>query len=132
MGYRPTDKDLENEDRAARRQYDAAERALCVAAITEWNRLMERRHKPDWSPTIGVALAAQFYFLDVFCPGCRQLKQVDLRQLDRHPMTRLDALIPALSCRDCQPHPPFARIKGLSEHAWVSPNAPAYVPSRRT
>jgi hypothetical protein len=30
--------------------------------------LMERRHKPGWSPAIGVALAAEFYFLDVWCP----------------------------------------------------------------
>ena len=74
MGMRPGDKDLEQEDRAARRQHEAAEHKLCVAAVTEWNRLMERRHKPGWSPMIGVALAAKFYFLDVWCPGCRQLK----------------------------------------------------------
>jgi hypothetical protein len=26
---------------------------------------------------VGVAVAARFYFLDVCCPGCRQLKQVE-------------------------------------------------------
>jgi hypothetical protein len=60
---------------------------------------MERsasRNNPDWSPMVGVAVAARFYFLDVFCPGCRQLKQVDLRKLDRHERT-LHGLIPLLS-----------------------------------
>lgn len=66
MGMRPGDKDTEQEDRDARRQHDAAERALCVKAVTDWNRLMERRYKPRWSPTLGVALAAGFYWLDLF------------------------------------------------------------------
>jgi hypothetical protein len=33
--------------------------------------------------------------------GCRQVKQVDFRTLDRHPESKLEALIPSLSCRDC-------------------------------
>ena len=49
---------LEQEQRDAARKHDAAHKALCIAAVTEWNRLMERRHKPGWSPMIGVALAA--------------------------------------------------------------------------
>ena len=89
MGMRPGDKDLEQEQRDAARQHETAHRALCVEAITEWNRLMGRRHKPGWSPMIGVALAAKFHFLDVWCPGCRRLKQFDLRTLNRHPQTTL-------------------------------------------
>jgi hypothetical protein len=77
-----------------------------------------------------VALAAKFFWLDVFCPGCRQLKQVDLRELDRHPQTTLYGLIPALSCRSCRPAPPFAQIVKLSQHQWASPNASAYTPKR--
>ena len=94
MGMRPGDKDIEQEDREAERQHQTANHALCVEVITEWNRLMERRHKPGWAPTIGVALAAKFFWLDVMCPGCQQLKQVDLRKLDRHPQTTLYGLIP--------------------------------------
>ena len=130
MGMRPTDKDADREDRAGRRRGDAAQRALCVEAVTEWNRLMERRHRPGWSPAIGVAIAARFYWLDVWCPGCRRLSQVDLRKLDRHPQTTLAALIPKLSCRACQPAPPFAQLVKLAAHRWESPNAPAYVPKR--
>jgi hypothetical protein len=119
MGMRPGDKDLEQEQRAAKRQHDGAERSLCVKAVTEWNRLMERRYKPPWSPMIGVALAAGFYWLDIWCPGCRQLKQVDLRALARHPQTTLYGLIPELSCRSCQPSPPFAQLVRLVQQEWV-------------
>jgi len=131
MGMRPADKNLEQEQRAAARTHDAAHRTLCVEAVTQWNRLMERRHKPRWSPMIGVALAAEFYWLDVQCPGCRQLKQIDLRALDRHAQTTLYGLIPMLSCRSCQPSPPFAQLLRLSEREWQSLNAPAYIPPKR-
>jgi hypothetical protein len=60
------------------------------------------------------------------------MKQIDLRKLDRHPQTTLYRLIPALSCRSCQPSPPFAPIVKLSQHEWQSENAPAYMPKRRT
>ena len=127
---RPGDKDIEQEEREAERRHQTVNQALCVEVITEWNRLMERRHKPGWSPTIGVTLAAKFFWLDVICPGCRQLKQVDLRKIDRHSQMSLYGLIPALSCRGCQPAPPFAQIVKLSQHAWESPHKPAYMPKR--
>ena len=76
MGMRPSDNDIEREIREAEAQAEAAARKLAEQAVTRWNKLMERsatRHRPDWSPRIGVALAAKFYFLDVVCPGCRQL-----------------------------------------------------------
>ena len=129
MGMRPSDNDIDREIREAEAHAEAAARKLAEQAVTRWNRLMERsatRHKPDWSPRVGVALAAKFYFLDVVCPGCRQLKQVDLRTLDRHERTTLHGLIPLLSCKNCQPHPPFARLVRLSQHEWESENRPAY------
>ena len=133
MGMRPGDNDIDRENREGETCAEAAQRALAVEAVTRWNKLMERsaaRHKPDWSPMIGVAIAARFYFLDVLCPGCRQIKQVDLRILDRHERTTLHGLIPLLSCRDCQPQPPFARLVRLSQHQWESENRPAYMPPR--
>jgi hypothetical protein len=86
MGMRPSDNDIDRENREAETYAEAAQRALAMEAVTKWNKLMERsaaRHKPGWSPVIGVAVAARFYFLDVCCPGCRQIKQVDLRTLER-------------------------------------------------
>jgi len=113
--------------------HETAHLALAVKAVTKWNALMERsasRHKPGWSPMVGVAVAAKFYFLDVSCPGCGQLKQVDLRKLDRDERTTLHGLIPLLSCQSCQPNPPFARLVRLSLHQWETGNRPAYMPKR--
>jgi hypothetical protein len=44
-------------------------------------------------------------------PGWRlenTIQAIDLRGLDRHRDTTLTGLIPALSCRSCRPHAPFA------------------------
>jgi hypothetical protein len=133
MGMRPSDNDIDREIREAERYADAASRALAERAVAKWNALMARgatRHRPGWSPMVGVAVAARFYFLDVLCPGCRQVKQVDLRKLDRHERTTLHGLIPMLSCQSCQPHPPFARLVRLSQHEWQSENRPVYQPKR--
>lgn len=94
---------------------------------------MERsaaRHKPDWSPTVAVAIAAGFPFRDAHCPGCRKLKQVDLGKLDRHERTTLHGLIPFLSCRNCRPSPPFAKLVKLPKGEWMTPYAPAWIPKR--
>src|SRR5438876_6122016 len=110
MGWRPSDKDIDREIREVEMFHETAHRALAVEAVTKWNKLMERsatRHRPGWSPMISVAITARFYFLDLFCPGCRQVKQVDLRTLDRHRSMTLHGLIPKLSCTNCQPNPPF-------------------------
>jgi hypothetical protein len=37
---------------------------------------------------------------------------IDLRRVDRHGGATIESLIPALSCRRCSPHPPFARLVG--------------------
>ena len=81
---------------------------------------------------VGIAIAARFYFLDAYCPGCRQLKQIDLRKLDRHERTTLYGLIPFLSCQNCRPSPPFARLVRLSQYEWASGNQPSILPTRRT
>lgn len=131
MSSRPTDKDVGRLEREVETHAAQAHRALCIDAITRWNSEMREGRRPRYSPMIGVALDARFYFLDLYCPGCRQTKQIDLRQLDRHPQTTLENLIPSLSCRNCQPNPPFARLVALAEHAWQSRNKPFTVERRR-
>jgi hypothetical protein len=131
MSSRPTDKDVGRLEREVETHEAETQRALCASAVTRWNSEMRKRRRPRYSPMIGVALDARFYFLDVYCPGCRQSKQIDLRKLDRHPQTTLETLIPSLSCRNCQPNPPFARLVALSEHAWHSPNKPVTVVRKR-
>jgi hypothetical protein len=68
-----------------------------------------------FSPTIGCALKARYWFLWVRCPACRTTQAVDLRTLDRHPWSALTGLIPALSCRSCRPNAPFAELVRLSK-----------------
>ena len=67
-----------------------------------------------FSPTIGAAITARYWFLWVRCPACRTTQSVDLRTLDRHPHTAVTSFIPALSCRSCRPNAPFAELLRLS------------------
>jgi hypothetical protein len=65
--------------------------------------------------SVAKSLKAQHWFLWVCCPACRTTQAVDLRTLDRHPWSALTGLIPALSCRSCRPHAPFAELVRLSK-----------------
>jgi len=70
-----------------------------------------------FSPTMGAAVAARYWYLWVRCPACRTTTSIDLRTLDRHPDATATSLIPALSCRSCRPHAPFAELVRLSKHS---------------
>jgi hypothetical protein len=61
-------------------------------------------------PTFRTALAAGLPWLEYMCPGCRQVGELDLREVDRHPEASISTLIPQLSCRRCCPNPPFAKL----------------------
>ena len=67
-----------------------------------------------FSPTIGAAVTAGYWFLWVRCPACRTTNAMDLRTLDRHRDAAVSSLIPALSCRSCRPNAPFAELVRLS------------------
>lgn len=53
-----------------------------------------------------------------YCPGCRFRGEVDLRVIAKkgrfHPQASIEMLVPSLSCQRCRPHPPHARLTGLS------------------
>jgi hypothetical protein len=68
-----------------------------------------------FSPTIGAAITAGYWFLRARCPACRTTGDVDLRALDCHPGAAVTALIPALSCRPCRLNAPFAELVCLSK-----------------
>jgi hypothetical protein len=67
-----------------------------------------------FSPTIGAAITAGYWFLWVRCPACRTTNAIDLRTLDRHRDAAVTSLIPSLSCRSCRPNAPFAELVQLS------------------
>jgi hypothetical protein len=83
--------------------------------VAVWNERQAKRMPMLFSPTIGAAIAAGYWFLWARCPACRTTGDVDLRSLDWHRGAAVTALIPALSCRSCRPHAPFAELVCLSK-----------------
>ena len=82
--------------------------------IAAWNERQAKRMPMLFSPTIGAAIAAGYWFVWVRCPACRTTNAIDLRTLDRHRDAAVTSLIPALSCRSCRPSAPFAELVRLS------------------
>ncbi len=67
-----------------------------------------------FSPTIGAAITARYWYLWVRCQACRTINAIDLRTIDRHHDAAVSRFIPALSCRSCRPNAPFAELVRLS------------------
>ena len=99
---------------ANRRATDAQVLEDAERLIAAWNERQEKRMPMLFSPTIGAAIAAGFWFLWVRCPAGRTINAIDLRNLDRHPDAAISSLIPVLSCRSCRPNAPFAELVRLS------------------
>jgi hypothetical protein len=85
--------------------------------IAAWNERQAQRMPMLFSPTIGAAIAAQYWFLWILCPACCTINAIDLRTLDRHHDAAVTSLIPALSCRSCRPNAPFAELVRLSQNS---------------
>jgi hypothetical protein len=92
---------------ANRRATDAQVLEDAQRLIAAWNERQANRMPMLFSPTIGAAIAAGYWFLWVRCPACRTINAIDLRTLDRHHDAAVTSLIPALSCRSCRPNAPL-------------------------
>jgi hypothetical protein len=99
---------------AARRATDAQVLEDAERLIGAWNERQAKRMPMLFSPTIGAAVTARYWFLWVRCPACRTIQAIDLRTLDRHRDAGVTSLIPVLSCRSCRPNAPFAELVHLS------------------
>jgi hypothetical protein len=115
---------MESERAAAAAKAAEARRALgrqvvddAERLVADWNARQEGRMPMLFSPTIGAAVAAGYWFLWVRCPACRTTQSIDLRTLDRHLDAAVTSLIPALSCRSCRPNAPFAELVRLSKQS---------------
>jgi hypothetical protein len=115
---------MDSERAAAAAKADVARRALgqqiledAEHLVATWNARQEAHMPMLFSPTIGAALTARYWFLWVRCPACRTTQSVNLRAIDRHPDATVTSLIPALSCRSCRPHAPFAELLRLSQQS---------------
>jgi hypothetical protein len=107
--------DAARKEAEARRELDAQILEDAERLVAAWNERQAGRTPMLFSPTIGAAIRARYWFLWVRCPACRTTQAVDLRTLDRHPGAAVTSLIPALSCRSCRPNAPFAELVRLSQ-----------------
>jgi hypothetical protein len=74
----------------AARAANAVGRKTALRIIERWNA----ERSPLWSPTVGCAITAGTPWLDVYCPGCRTSRAIDVRMLDhRQPCGRLAVLM---------------------------------------
>jgi hypothetical protein len=69
---------------ASRRATDAQVPEDAERLIAAWNERQSKRMPMLFSPTIGTAITAGYWFLWVCCPACRTTNAIDLRTLDRH------------------------------------------------
>jgi hypothetical protein len=95
-----------------RRATDAQVLEDAERLIATWNERQAKRMPILFSPTIGAAIAACYWFLWVRCPACRTINAVDLRS---HRAAAITSLIPTLSCRSCRPNAPFAELVTISD-----------------
>jgi hypothetical protein len=77
---------------ASRRATDAQVLEDAERLIAGWNERQELRAPMIFSPTIGAAIKAGYWFLWVRCPACRSTSSIDLRRPDRHPDADLSDL----------------------------------------
>ena len=103
---------------AARRATDRQILEDAEQMVTAWNERQAKRMPMLFSPTIGAAITAGYWFLRARCPACRTTGDVDLRTLDWHHDAAVTALTPALSCRSCRPNAPFAELVSCPSRAW--------------
>jgi hypothetical protein len=115
---------MEDERRRAAEKKAAEQRATdpqimedAERLVAVWNERQKQQMPMLFSPTIGAAIAAGYWFLWVRRPACRTINAIDLRTLDRHHDAAITSLIPALSCRSCRPNAPFAELVQLSAKA---------------
>ena len=110
-------------DRKAAAEKEAAARPELGPQILEdaarlvetWNARLAGHMPMLFSPTIGAAITAGYFFLHARCPACRSAGSVDLRRLDWHRNATVTSLIPKLSCRGCRPNAPFAELVCLAK-----------------
>ena len=107
-------RDAANKEAATRRATDAQVLEDAERLIVAWNERQALRAPMIFSPTIGAAIRADYWFLWVRCPACRTINAMDLRALDRHHDAAVTSLIPALSCSSCRTNAPFAELVRLS------------------
>jgi len=87
-----------------------------VRVVDRWNGALASDRAALWSPTIRCAVVAGTPWLDVYCPGCKTSRAIDIRKLDRHRLASVGSLVLGLRCSWCPASAPMPVITGL--HAY--------------
>jgi hypothetical protein len=91
-----------------------AEREKAVRIVEAWNVALAADRVPLFSPTLGAAFLAKRPWLRLFCPGCRQEYEIDLRKIVRSPDFPIMGLRAALTCESmCRGEGPVPKLLGL-------------------
>jgi hypothetical protein len=94
----------------------AAEKAArdeAVGVVERWNAATAAGRGVLWSPTIRTAIMAGMPWLNVYCPGCRTSRAIDIRTVDRHPLATIGSLVLGLRCSWCYDSAPMRVLTGL-------------------
>src|SRR5256885_1882371 len=83
-----------------------------------WNAALAAGWRTIFYPSVGTALRTGCHWLHVVCPACQQMGEADLRTIDIHPNASIGAVVRAMSCKRCSPHPPFAIPLGATRRSW--------------
>jgi hypothetical protein len=89
-------REVAEKEAASRRATDGQVLEDAERLIAAWNERQALRAPMIFSPTIGAAIKAGYWFLWVRCPACRSTSSIDLRVLDRHPDAAVTSLIPRI------------------------------------
>ena len=95
---------------------EAARTAQAVVIVEKWNAQLSAGKRPLYSPTLEAAFRARRPWLRLFCPGCQQQYEIDLRKIVRprdFPIMGLRAaLVCELMCRGGGPEPQLLGLEG--------------------
>jgi hypothetical protein len=92
---------------------DTAARDEARRVVERWNAALAVGQGALWSPTIRCVVMAGMPWLDVYCPGCRTSRAIDIRTIDRHPLASLGSLVLGLRCSWCPGSAPMPVLAGL-------------------
>jgi hypothetical protein len=84
---------------------NAARDAQAVSIVDKWCAEIAAGKRPQFSPTLEAAFRAKRPWLRLYCAGCQQQHELDLRKIVRPQDFPIMALRAALHCEACRGGP---------------------------
>src|SRR5262249_19247201 len=95
------------------RAAEKAAREEAARVVEQWNASLAAGQGTMWAPTLRAAIPPGSPGLDIYCPGCRTSRAIDIRTVDRHPLASVGSLVLGLRCSWCPGSAPMPEITGL-------------------